>query len=251
MQVEAERDRLGVLSAAVSGHERVRVFARETEERRSEDEHSLPDVHHLRPSGNAPRHRSQIARASPDMQPARDRLAEALSEPQLARMMARPHRPARFEHVVLLHLAEAAQELAPDLTGNDAFLDQHEAVRLVEGVDGHQLMPHVLPRPRVELSRQIGIECLSQPAAAPPKDIDRRRLLPRSPLPRSGLRRCHGSAYGFSRPLVHHTSAGAAYIESALHECSPAISLRHAETVPYSVSHTRGASSTRTDWTSL
>ena len=240
MQVEAERDRLGVLSAAVSGHERVRVFARETEERRSEDEHSLPDVHHLRPSGNAPRHRSQIARASTDMQPARDRLAEALSEPQLARMMARPHRPARFEHVVLLHLAEAAQELAPDLTGNDAFLDQHEAVRLVEGVDGHQLMPHVLPRPRVELSRQIGIECLSQPAAAPPKDIDRLALLRR-----------HGGPYGFSRPLVHHTSAGAAYIESALHECSPAISLRHAETVPYSVSHTRGASSTRTDWTSL
>lgn len=54
---------------------------------------------------------------------------------------------------------------------NDAFLPEHEAVRLVECVDRRHLMAHVISGARVEFTFQVRIEGFAETAAASPEDV--------------------------------------------------------------------------------
>jgi hypothetical protein len=130
-----KRHGLGVLAEAVAGEDRVRVLPREPDQHAPQPVDALEDPQHLLPLERVDPDRGEIARAAPEVEAPADVLAERADQVLLARVKAAARLGPHLLDAVLFHAAERLQDGPAVLAPEQALLDQHDGLRLVEGVD--------------------------------------------------------------------------------------------------------------------
>ena len=130
-----QRHGLRVLTERVAGHHGAGVLAREAQQDAPQAVRRLHDREQAVALGRVDRDRAQIAGASRQVQASADVLAEGPDQVLLAGMETAAVLQPHGVDTVLLHLAEGAQDRLTRVAREQAFLHEHDGVRLVERVD--------------------------------------------------------------------------------------------------------------------